>query len=74
VLAMKHAHNKRFLKQYFPEIFVFLERHPEKTALRNQLLTYLIGGSNLTREELNDLLQAVLYKPYYENLKSEILF
>jgi hypothetical protein len=48
---------------------LFLERHPEKTALRNQLLTYLIGGSNLTREELNDLLQAVLYKPYYENLK-----
>jgi Putative transposase, YhgA-like len=71
LLAMKHAHNKRFLKTYFAEIFVFLERDPEKTALRNQLLTYLIGASRLTHRELDELLKAALYKPYYKNLKSE---
>ncbi len=60
LLAMKHARNKVFLLENFEEIFVFLERHPHKSALRNQLVTYLIGSSELTKDDLEALLRNIL--------------
>jgi hypothetical protein len=47
-----------------------LERHPEKTYLRNQLVTYLIGSSELTRGELESLISSILSPP----LKKEVMF
>ena len=41
-LAMKYVRNKAFLKDHFEEIFLFLEKHPQKIDSRDQLIAYLI--------------------------------
>jgi hypothetical protein len=69
LMAMKYAKNKFFLIPHFEKIFVFLERHPEKKALRNQLVTYLIGASDLKRAELEFLLANI----FSSSLKQEIM-
>jgi hypothetical protein len=38
ILAMKHVKNKKFLLAHFEEMFVFLERHPDREALRSQMV------------------------------------
>jgi Putative transposase, YhgA-like len=60
MLAMRHVNNKKFLLDNFEKIFVFLEQHPEKTILRNQLVVYLLSASNLRADELELLLQRIL--------------
>jgi hypothetical protein len=69
MIAMKEVRNKRFLLENFEDIFVFLERHPEKTALRNQLVTYVLGKSNLSKEELEDLITHI----FSPTLKEEVM-
>jgi hypothetical protein len=56
MIAMKEVRNKRFLLENFEDIFVFLQRHPNKTALRNQLVTYVLGMSSLSKDELEELI------------------
>jgi hypothetical protein len=69
MIAMKEVRNKRFLLENFEDIFVFLERHPEKTILRNQLVTYVLGKSNLSKAELEDLITHI-FSPI---LKEEVM-
>jgi Putative transposase, YhgA-like len=59
LLAMKHVRNKRFLKKHFKEIFLFLQRHPEKVDLRDQLITYVLGQSDVSVEDLQELLHNI---------------
>jgi hypothetical protein len=59
MLAMKHVKNKKFLLEHFEEIFVFLERHPEREALRSQMVVYLLSASSLTAQELENLLKNI---------------
>ena len=58
-LAMRNIRNKQFLKQHFEDIFLFLQKHPEKTDLREQLITYLLGQSTFTGEEIEELLNNI---------------
>jgi predicted transposase/invertase (TIGR01784 family) len=69
LLAMKNVRNKRFLKKHIEEIFVFLQQHPEKTDFRDQLITYLLGQSDLSGEELEELISNIFSK----TLKEEIM-
>jgi hypothetical protein len=69
LLAMKNVRNKRFLKKHFEEIFVFLQRYPDKTDLRDQLITYLLGQSDLSGKELQELINNI-FSPV---LKQEIM-
>ncbi len=59
LLTMKHVRSKRFLKKHFNEIFLFLQRHPEKTDLRDQLITYVLGQSDVSVEDLQELLNNI---------------
>ena len=59
LLAMKHVRNKRFLKKHFNEIFLFLQRHPEKIDLRDQFITYVLGQSDVSVEDLQELLHNI---------------
>jgi hypothetical protein len=55
MLAMKYVKNKKFLLEHFEEIFVFLERHPNRDALRSQMVVYLLSASDLKAEELGSV-------------------
>jgi hypothetical protein len=68
-LAMKNVRNKKFLKQHFEDIFVFLQQHPDKTDLRDQLIAYLLGYSDMKAKDLEELL-ANIFSPV---LKQEIM-
>jgi hypothetical protein len=59
MMAMKHVKNKKFLLEHFEEIFVFLERHPEREALRSQMVVYLLSASDLKAQELEELLKTI---------------
>ena len=59
LLAMKYVRNKGFLKKHFKEIFLFLQRHPEKIDLRDQLITYVLGQSDVSVEDLQELLNNI---------------
>ena len=59
LLAMKYVRNKAFLKKHFKEIFLFLQRHPEKIDLRDQLITYVLGQSGVSVEDLQELLHNI---------------
>ena len=59
LLAMKHVRNKTFLKKHFKEIFLFLQHSPEKIDLRDQLITYVLGQSDISVEDLQDLLNDI---------------
>jgi hypothetical protein len=69
LIAMKEVRNKQFLLENFEDIFVFLQRHPDKTALRNQLVTYVLGMSSLSKEELENLITHIFSPP----LKKEVM-
>ena len=56
LLAMKHVRNKQFLKQHFEKIFLFLQEHPEKIDLRDQLIAYILGQSDISAQDLEELL------------------
>ena len=58
-LAMKYVRNKKFLKAHFEEIFLFLEKHPQKIDLRDQLIAYLLGNSDITARDLEDMLKNI---------------
>jgi hypothetical protein len=59
LLAMRYVKNKQFLKKHFTEIFLFLQQHPEKIDLRDQLITYLLGQSDIDAKELQELLNNI---------------
>ena len=69
LLAMKNVRNKRFLKKHIEDIFVFLQKHPDKTDLRDQLITYLLGQSDLSAKDLQELISNI-FSPV---LKQEIM-
>jgi hypothetical protein len=69
LVAMKNVRNKKFLKRHFEEIFLFLQQHPEKTDLRDQLIAYLLGYSDINAKDLEELL-ANIFSPV---LKQEIM-
>ena len=69
LLAMKNVRNKKFLKRHFEEIFLFLQQHPERTDLRDQLIAYLLGYSDIKAKDLEELL-AHIFSPV---LKQEIM-
>ena len=69
LLAMKNVRNKEFLKIHFEEIFVFLQQHSDKTDLRDQLIAYLLGYSDMSAKDLEQLL-ANIFSPV---LKQEIM-
>jgi Putative transposase, YhgA-like len=69
LMAMKNVRNKRFLKTHFEKIFVFLQRYPEKTDLRDQLITYLLGQADLSGRQLQELINNI-FSPV---LKQEIM-
>jgi hypothetical protein len=69
LLAMKNVRNKEFLKLHFEEIFLFLQQHPDKTDLRDQLIAYLLGYSDMSAKDLEELL-ANIFSPV---LKQEIM-
>ena len=58
-LAMKHVRNKAFLKEHFEDIFLFLEKHPHKIELRDQLIAYLLGNSDISAQDLEDMLKNI---------------
>ena len=58
-LAMKHVRNKTFLKQHFEDIFLFLEKHPQRIDLRDQLIAYLLGNSDISAQDLEDMLKNI---------------
>jgi DNA-directed RNA polymerase specialized sigma24 family protein len=68
-LAMKNVRNKTFLKRHFEDIFVFLQQHPDRTDLRDQLIAYLLGYSDMKAKDLEELL-ANIFSPV---LKQEIM-
>ena len=51
------------------EIFLFLQQHPDKTDLRDQLIAYLLGYSDINAKDLEELL-ANIFSPV---LKQEIM-
>ncbi len=59
LLAMQHVYNKKYLIKHFEEIFVFLEQHPERVNMRNQMIAYLLSTSGLTAQEFEDLLKNI---------------
>ena len=59
MLAMKHVKNKKFLKRHFQDIFLFLQNHPDKTDLQSQIVTYLVGESKMSPDEMEDLLKNI---------------
>jgi Putative transposase, YhgA-like len=69
LLAMRYVRKKEFLKTHFEEIFLFLQEHPEKTDLRDQLIAYVLGESDFTVQELEELLNNI-FSPI---LKQEIM-
>ena len=69
LLAMKNVRNKAFLKLHFEEIFLFLQRHPDKTPLRDRLIVYLLGQSIISAQEIEELLQNI-FSPV---LKQEVM-
>jgi Putative transposase, YhgA-like len=69
LLAMKNVRNKKFLKRHFEEIFLFLQQHPDRTDLRDQLIAYLLGYSDINAKDLEELL-ANIFSPV---LKQEIM-
>jgi hypothetical protein len=69
LVAMKNVRNKKFLKRHFEEIFLFLQQHPERTDLRDQLIAYLLGYSDINAKDLEELL-ANIFSPV---LKQEIM-
>ena len=69
LLAMRYVRNKLFLKQHFEEIFLFLQKHPDKIDLRDQLIAYVLGQSDLTVQDLEELLNNI-FSPV---LKQEIM-
>ena len=69
LLAMRYVRKKEFLKQHFEDIFLFLQKHPEKTDLRDQLIAYLLGQSDLSVQDLEELLNNI-FSPV---LKQEIM-
>jgi hypothetical protein len=58
-LAMKYVRNKTFLIDHFEEIFLFLEKHPQKLDLRDQLIAYLLGNSDITARDLENMLKNI---------------
>ncbi len=58
-MAMKYVRNKDFLRQHFEEIFQFLEKHPQKIELRDQLIAYLLGNSDISAQDLEDMLKNI---------------
>lgn len=58
-LAMKNVRNKTFLKHHFEDIFLFLEKHPHKIELRDQLIAYLLGNSDISARDLEDMLKNI---------------
>lgn len=69
LLAMKNVRNKAFLKLHFEEIFLFLQKHPDKTTLRDQLIAYVLGQSKMKAQDIQELLQNI-FSPV---LKQEIM-
>jgi hypothetical protein len=69
LMAMKYVRNKTFLKEHFDEIFLFLQQHPEKIDLRDQLVTYLLGHSKFSAQELEELLLNI----FSPTLKQEVM-
>ena len=69
LLAMKNVRNKRFLTKHFEDIFVFLQGHPEKTDLRKQLVTYLLGHITFSPEEIQQMIDNI-FSPI---LKQEVM-
>jgi hypothetical protein len=69
LLAMRHVHNKKYLIEHFKEIFVFLEQHPDRVNMRNQMITYLLSASQLKAQELEELLKNI-FSPI---LKKEVM-
>jgi F0F1-type ATP synthase membrane subunit b/b' len=69
LMAMKNVRNKKFLKRHFEEIFLFLQQHPDKTDLRDQLIAYLLGYSDINAKDLEELLVNI-FSPV---LKQEIM-
>ena len=61
--------NKRFLTKHFEDIFVFLQSHPEKTDLRKQLVTYLLGHITFSPEEIQQMIDNI-FSPI---LKQEVM-
>ena len=59
LLAMRYVRNKKFLKQHFEDIFLFLQKHPEKEDLRDQLIAYVLGQSDLSVQDLEELLNNI---------------
>ena len=59
LLAMKNVRNKQFLIDHFEDIFLFLQKHPDKTILRTQLITYLIGQSKFSYQDIQQLLNNI---------------
>ena len=52
-------YKKKVLKAHFEEIFLFLEKHPHKIDLRDQLIAYLLGNSDITARDLEDMLKNI---------------
>ena len=69
LLAMRNVRNKRFLKKHFEEIFVFLQKYPEKTDLQSQLATYLLAPGLFTDDEIQELIDNI-FSPV---LKQEVM-
>ena len=69
LLAMRYIKKKEFLKQHFEDIFLFLQKHPEKIDLRDQLIAYVLGQSDLSVPDLEELLNNI-FSPI---LKQEIM-
>ena len=69
LLAMRNVRNKRFLKKHFEEIFVFLQKYPEKTDLQSQLATYLLAPGLFTDDEIQELIDNI-FSPI---LKQEVM-
>ena len=61
--------NKRFLTKHFENIFVFSQGHPEKTDLRKQLVTYLLGHITFSPEEIQQMIDNI-FSPI---LKQEVM-
>ena len=70
LLAMKNVRNKQFLIHHFEDIFLFLQKHPYEITLRDQLIAYLLGQSQLEPHEIEELLNNI-FSPI---LKKDVMF
>ena len=70
LLAMKNVRNKQFLIHHFEDIFLFLQKHPHEITLRDQLIAYLLGQSQLEPHEIEELLNNI-FSPI---LKQDVMF